>query len=463
MVVLSRRTYCAAALAVVWISLALGSREVHELTDTDADMQDLAVRFLQDPPAEKKSDSAASLIGGDKKEFSLAAHERGELKKKQEKVEAARVAGVTLCRLAAAHAIQQIQMGKVKLLDPVDGAELELQKTTNQAQKDAKVRNGIEAEEEKPSIAKKLEVKEAKQEALVKVEQKKAEVESEDAALDAEIANGGEKPIVTEAKASEKAAEAAEKKEEQMVKQAATLQQDGAAAGVAPSAELGEGGDVGKETVEQCHEASIAAIKTSMAEYKKSQKTVTPESKAMAALQVESDMKDKKKNELSPEAQAMAAAMKAVEKANTATNPLEKEVAKVEQAAAEKVAAKASAPEKKKEAKEEERVAAEAVAQAKTPLAEKKAEIKQVVAERKAQVVSTDANLANGEKKLIKKTEEVQAAKGTIQEAKASVKAVKAAKKVEKETEKGVAEKAKMESAAVKVCIACQTYVCYVS
>merc|ERR1712086_1004299 len=185
----------------------------------------------------------------------------------------------------------------------------------------------------------------------------------------------------------------------------------------APSAELGEGGDVGKETVEQCHEASIAAIKTAMVEYKKSLEHMTPGAKALAALQVESDIKDKKKNELSPEARAAAVAMEATEKANKATNPMEKEVAKVEQAAAEKVVAKTSAPEKKKEAKEEEKVAAEAVAKAKTPLAEKKAEIEQVVAERKAQVVATDANLANGEKKLIKKTEEVQAAKGTIQKA----------------------------------------------
>merc|ERR1711865_165670 len=435
--VVSRRTYCAAALAVVWISLALGSREVHELTETDAEMQDLAVRFLQDPPAatqEAKGAPAEAAAEKDAakteaqeqeenqpqakgKEFSLAAHEKGELQKKQEKVELARVAGVTLWRLAAAHALQQIKLGKVKILDPVIGAELEMQKATNQAQKDEKVRNGIEAEEEKPSIAKKLEVKKAKQEAVVRLEKKKAETESEDIALDAEIANGGKNVVVTEAKASEKAAEAAEKKSE--------------SAAEAPSAELGEGGDVGKETVEQCHEASIAAIKTAMVEYKKSLEHMTPGAKALAALQVESDIKDKKKNELSPEARAAAVAMEATEKANKATNPMEKEVAKVEQAAAEKVAA-------------------EAVAKAKTPLAEKKAEIEQVVAERKAQVVATDANLANGEKKLIKKTEEVQAAKGTIQKAKASVKAVKAAEKVEKETEKGVAEKAKAESAAVK-------------
>merc|ERR1712166_1321108 len=410
---------------------------------TDAEMQDLAVRFLQDPPAatqEAKGAPAEAVAEKDAakteaqeqeenqpqakgKEFSLAAHEKGELQKKQEKVELARVAGVTLCRLAAAHALQQIKLGKVKILDPVIGAELEMQKATNQAQKDEKVRNGIEAEEEKPSIAKKLEVKKAKQEAVVRLEKKKTETESEDIALDAEIANGGKNVVVTEAKASEK-------KEEKVVKEAATLQKDGAAAAVqasvkadkksesaaeAPSAELGEGGDVGKETVEQCHEASIAAIKTAMVEYKKSLEHMTPGAKALAALQVESDIKDKKKNELSPEARAAAVAMEATEKANKATNPMEKEVAKVEQAAAEKVVAKTSAPEKKKEAKEEEKVAAEAVAKAKTPLAEKKAEIEQVVAERKAQVVATDANLANGEKKLIKKTEEVQAAKGTIQ------------------------------------------------
>merc|ERR1711935_963075 len=296
--VVSRRTHCAAALAVVWISLALGSREVHELTETDAEMQDLAVRFLQDPPAatqEAKGAPAEAAAEKDAakteaqeqeenqpqakgKEFSLAAHEKGELQKKQEKVELARVAGVTLCRLAAAHALQQIKLGKVKILDPVIGAELEMQKATNQAQKDEKVRNGIEAEEEKPSIAKKLEVKKAKQEAVVRLEKKKAETESEDIALDAEIANGGKNVVVTEA-------EAAEKKEEKVVKEAATLQKDGAAAAVqasvkaekksesaaeAPSAELGEGGDVGKETVEQCHEASIAAIKTAMVEYKKS-------------------------------------------------------------------------------------------------------------------------------------------------------------------------------------------------
>merc|ERR1711957_207331 len=358
--VVSRRTYCAAALAVVWISLALGSREVHELTETDAEMQDLAVRFLQDPPAatqEAKEAPAEAAAEKDAakteaqeqeenrpqakgKEFSLAAHEKGELQKKQEKVELARVAGVTLCRLAAAHALQQIKLGKVKILDPVIGAELEMQKATNQAQKDEKVRNGIEAEEEKPSIAKKLEVKKAKQEAVVRLEKKKAETESEDIALDAEIANGGKNVVVTEAKASEKAAEAAEKKEEKVVKEAATLQKDGAAAAVqasvkaekksesaaeAPSAELGEGGDVGKETVEQCHEASIAAIKTAMVEYKKSLEHMTPGAKALAALQVESDIKDKKKNELSPEARAAAVAMEATEKANKATNPMEKE------------------------------------------------------------------------------------------------------------------------------------------
>merc|ERR1712086_245918 len=225
--VVSRRTHCAAALAVVWISLTLGSREVHELTETDAEMQDLAVRFLQDPPAAtQEAKGAAAEADAAKteaqeqeenqpqakgKEFSLAAHEKGELMKKQEKVELARVAGVTLCRLAAAHALQQIKLGKVKILDPVIGAELEMQKATNQAQKDEKVRNGIEAEEEKPSIAKKLEVKQAKQEAVVRLEKKKAETESEDIALDAEIANGGKKVVVTEAKASEKAAEAAEK------------------------------------------------------------------------------------------------------------------------------------------------------------------------------------------------------------------------------------------------------------
>merc|ERR1712166_1583540 len=138
---------------------------------TDAEMQDLAVRFLQDPPAatqEAKGTPAEAVAEKDAakteaqeqeenqpqakgKEFSLAAHEKGELKKKQEKVEIARVAGVTLCRLAAAHALQQIKLGKVKILDPVIGAELEMQKATNQAQKDEKVRNGIEAEEEKPS------------------------------------------------------------------------------------------------------------------------------------------------------------------------------------------------------------------------------------------------------------------------------------------------------------------------
>jgi len=531
---LSSCTWCAAVMAVVWVGVAMGSREVYELSESESQMQDSTLRLLQDPQFDPSELVRSDSLGKD-------------LEKERSDANAAKKAqAIKLCHMGVAHALGLIQTGKIRALP--EAADSVMEKSVKQAQQEEKVQNNggasEEAEEEaedKNSAAAKLEAKELAEETKQEQDTAKADEEeekqneemkmtkvtgisidaddsesSQDAENEAASAEKAEKAVEEEAtalqvagakagvqenalKKTEAALEQKEVQKENAASAKADAQEDAlketevalkqkedekekaaASEATTPAAkpatseaatpaakpavkpiqlgelyglsspDLGEGDQVGKETIEQCHQAAIFAIKKAMAIHLKEKAKSSPEQRALASLEIEQDEKEQKKKDLSPEMKAIAEADEKAQEVNEATNPMDKAIAKVEQVDAEKAASEAAAGGKLKAAESEAAVAAVAVAQAKTPLDERKAEVQQVVADRKAQEVAPCAETVKAEKESVKTAEEVQSAKGTTSEAEKSVKAVKAAERVEHAVEAGIESKANLEVTAVK-------------